>query len=83
MDFSVTAEDEEFRQELQTWLDANLPEFAAEGEIGDETNADRRIMLRRQAWQRRLHEGRWAAINWPKSWGDARRRCRRTPSIPR
>ena len=26
-------------------------------------------MLRRQAWQRRLHGGRWAAINWPKSWG--------------
>ena len=69
MDFAATAEDEAFRQELQTWLDANLPEFAAEGEIGDENNADRRIMLRRQAWQRRLHEGRWAAINWPKAWG--------------
>jgi alkylation response protein AidB-like acyl-CoA dehydrogenase len=69
MDFAPTSEDEEFRLELQTWLDSNLPEFAAEGEIGDENNADRRIMLRRQAWQRRLHEGRWAAINWPKSWG--------------
>ena len=69
MDFSATAEDEAFRSELQTWLDANLPEFAAEGEIGDENNADRRTMLRRQAWQRRLHEGRWAAINWPKAWG--------------
>jgi len=69
MDFASTAEDEAFRQELRTWLDKNLPEFAAEGEIGDETNADRRIMLRRQAWQRRLHEGHWAAINWPLSWG--------------
>jgi alkylation response protein AidB-like acyl-CoA dehydrogenase len=69
MDFAATPEDEEFRHELQTWLDSNLPEFAAEGEIGDESNADRRIMLRRQAWQRRLHEGHWAAINWPKSWG--------------
>jgi len=69
MDFAATAEDEAFRQELRTWLDANLPEFAAEGEIGDENNADRRIMLRRQAWQRRLHGGRWAAINWPKEWG--------------
>jgi alkylation response protein AidB-like acyl-CoA dehydrogenase len=69
MDFSATAEDEAFRLELQTWLDSNLPEFMAGGEIGDENNADRRIMLRRQAWQRRLHEGRWAAINWPKEWG--------------
>ena len=69
MDFAATAEDEAFRQELRTWLADNLPEFAAEGEIGDENNADRRIMLRRQAWQRRLHGGRWAAINWPKEWG--------------
>ena len=69
MDFAPTPEDEEFRQELVTWLDSNLPEFMAEGEIGDETNADRRTMLRRQAWQRRLHEGHWAAINWPKAWG--------------
>ena len=69
MDFAATPEDEEFRQELTTWLDTNLPQFMAEGEIGDENNADRRTMLRRQAWQRRLHEGRWAAINWPKDWG--------------
>jgi len=69
VDFAATAEDEAFREELQSWLAVNLPEFMAEGEIGDETNADRRTMLRRQAWQRRLHEGHWAAINWPTSWG--------------
>ncbi|MHB8438179.1 MAG: acyl-CoA dehydrogenase family protein [Acidimicrobiales bacterium] len=69
MDFALTKEDEEFRDELRSWLDTNLPEFLAEGEIGDEQNADRRTMLRRQAWQRRLHQGRWAAINWPRSWG--------------
>jgi len=69
VDFAATAEDEAFREELQSWLAVNLPEFMAEGEIGDETNADRRTMLRRQAWQRRLHEGHWAAINWPKAWG--------------
>jgi alkylation response protein AidB-like acyl-CoA dehydrogenase len=69
MDFSVTAEDEAFRTELREWLDANLPEFSASGEIGHETNPDRRVMARRQAWQRRLNDGRWAAINWPKEWG--------------
>ena len=69
MDFALNAEDEAFRQELRDWLAANLPEFAAAGEIGDETDPDRRTMLRRQAWQRRLHEGRWAAINWPVAWG--------------
>lgn len=69
MDFALTPEDEAFRDELRTWLDANLPEFKESGEIGDEQDADRRTMVRRQAWQRRLHEGRWAAINWPRSWG--------------
>ncbi|HZU78655.1 MAG TPA: hypothetical protein VE991_01960, partial [Acidimicrobiales bacterium] len=69
MDFALTEEDQAFRDELQTWLDANLPDFLESGEIGNENNPDRRTMLRRQAWQRRLHEGRWAAINWPKAWG--------------
>ncbi|HXQ91040.1 MAG TPA: acyl-CoA dehydrogenase family protein, partial [Acidimicrobiales bacterium] len=69
MDFSFTPEDDAFRAELRQWLDANLPAFMASGEIGDENNPDRRTMLRRQAWQRCLHGGRWAAINWPKSWG--------------
>ena len=69
MDFAITDEDEAFRQELRSWLAANLPDFEASGEIGDETQADRRTMARRQAWQRRMHEGRWAAINWPRSWG--------------
>lgn len=69
MDFSFTEEDDQFRAELRGWLDANLPEFMASGEIGDETNPDRRTMARRQAWQRKLNEGRWAAINWPREWG--------------
>jgi len=69
VDFALTAEDEAFRDELRAWLAENLPDFIDQGEIGDESNPDRRTMLRRQAWQRRLHEGRWAAINWPVSWG--------------
>ena len=70
VDFAYTAEDEAFRAELQTWLDANLPDFVDQGEIGAEHADDTtRTMARRQAWQRRLHEGRWAAINWPVEWG--------------
>ncbi|MEY2397078.1 MAG: hypothetical protein QOJ00_252 [Actinomycetota bacterium] len=70
MDFSYDAEDEAFRDELQTWLDANLPDFAEQGEIGDDhVEGFRRTMARRQAWQRRLNEAKWAAINWPIEWG--------------
>jgi len=69
VDFAITEEDEAFRAELRGWLDDNLPEFLGSGEIGDETDDDRRTMLRRQAWQRCLNDGGWAAINWPKKWG--------------
>ena len=74
MDFAYTAEDEAFRKELRDWLDANLPEFLDEGEIEDASLGDAkantvRTMARRRAWQRRLNEGQWAAINWPRDWG--------------
>jgi alkylation response protein AidB-like acyl-CoA dehydrogenase len=70
VDFGYAPEDEAFRAELRAWLDANLGDFVDGGEIGtahgDET---RRTMARRQAWQQRLHQGGWAAINWPRRWG--------------
>jgi alkylation response protein AidB-like acyl-CoA dehydrogenase len=70
VDFAYTEEDEAFRAELQAWLDDNLPEFLQQGEIGHEhADETRRTMARRQAWQQRLHQGGWAAINWPKEWG--------------
>jgi alkylation response protein AidB-like acyl-CoA dehydrogenase len=70
MDFAYEAEDEAFRTELREWLDANLPDFMDQGEIGEEhSDLTVRTMARRQAWQRRLNEGRWAAINWPIEWG--------------
>src|SRR5437870_1255606 len=77
MDFGFTAEDEAFLDELTGWLDENLPKFLAEH--GDDEllptqggvvlTGIARTQERRRAWQRRLNEGRWAAINWPKEWG--------------
>jgi alkylation response protein AidB-like acyl-CoA dehydrogenase len=70
MDFAYEPEDEAFWAELQEWVDANLPDFLDQGEIGEEhSDLTVRTMARRQVWQRRLNEGRWAAINWPKEWG--------------
>src|SRR4051812_19234283 len=71
MDFAYTEEDEAFRAELRTWLDENLSDFVDAGEIHDpQNNANlSRQMARRRAWQRRLNEGGWAAINWPREWG--------------
>ena len=73
MDFAYTPEDEAFRSELREWLDENLREFNEQGEIGTSGQVEGgsllRTMDRRKAWQRRLNEGRWAAINWPREWG--------------
>lgn len=75
MDFSLTAADEAFRDELRTWLDEHLPKFLAEwdtdapeGGGADDGHAFSRSQERRRAWQQRLNEGRWAAINWPREW---------------
>jgi alkylation response protein AidB-like acyl-CoA dehydrogenase len=72
MDFAYEPEDDAFRAELREWLDENLTKFFAEYE--DEGVEDGRTgimgaMDRRKAWQRRLNEGRWAAITWPSEWG--------------
>jgi alkylation response protein AidB-like acyl-CoA dehydrogenase len=72
MDFAYEPEDDAFRAELRAWLDENLTKFFAE--YGDEGVEDGRTgimgaMDRRRAWQRRLNEGRWAAITWPSEWG--------------
>jgi len=67
VDFALTPEDEAFRDELRSWLADNLPEFQDGTEITDTWLP--RSFARRRVWQKRLHEGRWAAINWPTEWG--------------
>lgn len=74
MDFAYTEEDEAFRTELIAWLDTNLPKFLADWGGDDEAGGAqsagiKRTQERRRDWQRRLNEGRWACINWPKEWG--------------
>lgn len=72
MDFAYSPEDLAFRDELTAWLDEHLPKFLADWGGDDDTSQRAgiaRTQERRRDWQRRLHEGRWAAINWPKEWG--------------
>ncbi len=69
MDFSLTAADVAFRDELREWLTVELPRFLADWtDDGTEAASFERTQARRQDWQRRLDQGRWAAINWPKQW---------------
>jgi alkylation response protein AidB-like acyl-CoA dehydrogenase len=62
MDLTFTAAESEFREQLRRWLAANPP--------GQEPVGDEEAHYRwRRAWQRRLHDGGWAAVHWPAQYG--------------
>src|SRR3954468_17439488 len=62
MDLTLSPSEEEFRDEVRSWLQENHP--GPEPEAGlDE------IMDFRRAWQLKLHGAGWAGISWPKEYG--------------
>jgi alkylation response protein AidB-like acyl-CoA dehydrogenase len=63
MDLSLSATEEEFRDELREWIGANKP---AAGPSGDESGFERRV-----AWQRKLNDRGWAGLTWPSEYGGA------------
>src|SRR5579863_6297670 len=65
MDLNLNAEERQFRDELRAWLDANVPNDWAEWR---EKPLDENFGYLR-AWQRKLNEGHWAAVSWPKEYG--------------
>src|SRR6266536_4009855 len=67
MDLSFTPEEEAFRAEVRSWLDANLPaEWRHRGVGGYREEEDEHIQ---REWQRRLYEGGWLTLAWPKERG--------------
>ena len=62
MDLEFTKEEQEFRDQARTWLRDHLPteQRPAMGQPMREFDL---------AWQRTLHEGGWAGINWPTEFG--------------
>jgi alkylation response protein AidB-like acyl-CoA dehydrogenase len=63
MDLTLSPSEEEFRDEVRTWLRENHPGPEPEGAGLDE------VMTFRRAWQLKLHEAGWAGISWPKEYG--------------
>ncbi|NUS54366.1 MAG: acyl-CoA dehydrogenase [Streptomycetaceae bacterium] len=69
MDFRYSDEDEEFRAEVREWLRENLAgEFAAAVGTGGPGSEHEHFEIRR-AWERRLGEGGWIGLDWPKEYG--------------
>jgi alkylation response protein AidB-like acyl-CoA dehydrogenase len=65
MDLNLSPEELQFRDELRDWLRANVPSDWSEWR---EKPIEESFPYLR-AWQQKLHEGRWAAVSWPKEYG--------------
>jgi alkylation response protein AidB-like acyl-CoA dehydrogenase len=61
VDLTLSPQEEAFRDELRSWLDANHP--------GPEPEGDESGFEFRRAWQRKLHGDHWAGVSWPKEYG--------------
>lgn len=62
MDLKFSAEDEAYRLKLRAWLEDNMPsEPPPHGQ-------DAAFAYRRN-WQRKLYDGGWVGIQWPKEYG--------------
>ena len=68
MDFSFTPEQESFRQELRAWLAANVPPEAKQlRHLQPQASAADLQFLK--SWQKKVDEGGWAGVSWPKEYG--------------
>lgn len=63
MDLNLTQSEQAFRTELRAWLDKNMP-----GPWTGKLRSPEHIAYLR-AWQRKLYDGGWAGISWPKEYG--------------
>jgi alkylation response protein AidB-like acyl-CoA dehydrogenase len=67
MDFTYSPEEEAYRKEVRTWLEANQPPPLTQAE---KESADEEFLWQRlKAWHKKLYDGGWAGISWPKEYG--------------
>ncbi len=62
MDLTLTESEAAFQQEVRSWLEANHPGEAPEGDDAAEFEF-------RRAWQKTMHEAGWAGLSWPEEYG--------------
>ncbi len=68
MDLQLPPNHLAFRDELRTWLRANLVRPWRDELRGPAATENGLIELRR-GWQRRLHEAGYLGMDWPREWG--------------
>jgi alkylation response protein AidB-like acyl-CoA dehydrogenase len=68
MDFSYSADDETFRREFRTWLEANAPREGMQSLAGG-FEQDEDDWKRKLNWYRKLARGGWTCVDWPREFG--------------
>jgi alkylation response protein AidB-like acyl-CoA dehydrogenase len=70
MDFEYTPEQEAFRSQVREWLINNLPpDLCIDDPMDERIAPNREVFERRRAWQRKLAEGGWVGLSWPRQYG--------------
>ena len=62
MDLTLSPSEEEFRDEVRSWLQENNPGPEPQGGLDE-------VMSFRREWQLKLHAAGWAGISWPQEYG--------------
>jgi alkylation response protein AidB-like acyl-CoA dehydrogenase len=71
VDLTWSDDEEAFRTEARAWLEDNLAGWHADhgGEDAIASGDTREGFAQHLDWERRLYEGRWAAVSWPSAFG--------------
>ena len=69
MNFDLTEAEQEFRDNLRTWLQANLPDGWG-GTVLEPVDLQDKIAFLKD-WTHKLHDAGYAGLNWPKEYGGA------------
>jgi alkylation response protein AidB-like acyl-CoA dehydrogenase len=68
VDLAFTPDEEAFRAELRAWLRDNMPPGWSTADRPEPATLGDEVSFLR-GWQRRLHDGRWVGIHWPREYG--------------
>ncbi len=68
MDLHDTPEQAAFRLEIREWLESNLPEGWGTPEFEKPKDPAEEVAFLK-SWQRKLYEGGWAGLDWPRAYG--------------
>jgi alkylation response protein AidB-like acyl-CoA dehydrogenase len=69
MDFTLTAEQQTFREDVRKWLEANIPRDWEARAMGSADVPRPEAYATMRAWQRKLYDAGFIGLTWPKEYG--------------